>query len=149
MTVRMERSRILPAEQDAVWDVLADFGRIARWAGFVEHSSRLRSGPLEVGTTRRIQMGSTVVLERIVDLDPPAGLEYEIEGLPKIVSSVRNRWSLAPAAGGSTEASITTTVEVGPRPPQRLAERVLGRVLASRSDAMLAGLGEHLEHAHD
>lgn len=139
------RSRTIPAEPKEVWDVLADFGAIAAWADFVEHSSMLRAGPVEVGATRRIQVGSLVVLERIVDLDPPNALEYELEGLPRIVSSARNRWTLAPAAGNGTDATITTEVTVGPRPPQRAAERVLARVLASRSDAMLDGLAGHLE----
>lgn len=135
------RSRMVASDPEEVWDVLIDYGAIARWAGFVEHSSMLRSGPVELGSTRRIQVGSTVLLERIVDLDAPTSLEYEIEGLPKLVSSARNRWALAPSPGGGTDVSITTTVTVGPRPPQRLVERVLGRVLSSpiRHDAVRPG----------
>ena len=148
MSTIITRSSSLRFEPAEVWDVLADFGAIATWAGFVEHSSLLWTGPIEVGTTRRIQMGSMVVLERIVDLDAPTTLAYEIEGLPKLVSSVRNRWTVAPSSDGGTDVSIATTVTVGSRPPQRLAERVLGRVLASRSDAMLKGLAAHLERRH-
>ena len=147
MTATTTRSTSMRFGAEQIWDVLADFGGIATWAGFVEHSSMLQAGPVEVGAARRIQMGSMVVLERIVDVDALTTLEYEIEGLPKAVSLVRNRWTLAPASGG-TEVSIATTVRIGARPPQRLAERVLGRVLASRSDAMLAGLTAHLERQH-
>lgn len=141
------RARSIPTKAQAVWDVLADFSAISQWAGFVDHSSMLHGGPLEVGSTRRIQAGRLVVLERLIELDPPTSLEYEIEGLPERISSVRNRWQLT-SAGDTTTASITTTVTIGPRPPQQLAERVVGRVLASRSDAMLAGLATHLERTH-
>ncbi len=141
------RTRSIPTNAQAVWDVLADFSTISQWAGFVDHSSMLQGGPLEVGSTRRIQAGRLVVLERLIEFDPPTSLEYEIEGLPERISSVRNRWHLR-STGDTTTASITTTVTIGPRPPQQLAERVVGRVLASRSDAMLAGLAPHLERTH-
>lgn len=140
------RSSRIPADPAAVWDVLADYGSISRWVDFVEHSSLLRSGPLEVGTTRRIQAGRMVLLERLVDVEPPTALEYEIEGLPKRISSVRNRWTVEPRDSGS-EVSIATTVSIGPRPPQQLAERVVSRVLARRSDQMLDGLARHLEES--
>ena len=141
------RSTTVPHDAPRVWDVLADFGAIADWTGFVEHSSLLRGEPLALGTTRRVQAGSVVVLERITRLEAPEVLEYEIDGLPKAVRAAGNRWELVSTAGAGTTVSITTSVTIGSRPPQRLAERVVGRVLASRSDAMLAGLHAHLEHA--
>ncbi len=141
----VSRGAVIPADPEAVWDVLADFGSIAKWAGFVEHSSLLRSGPLEPGLTRRVQMGRMVVLERLVDVDAPRALEYAIEGLLERVSSVRNRWTVDPDGTGLARVEIATSVTIGPRPPQQLAERVLGRVLARRSGDMLAGLTTHLE----
>jgi hypothetical protein len=139
------RTRRILATAPAVWMVLADFASISDWADFVDHSSALRGGPLDTGSTRRIQTGRTVVLERVTEVDPPRCLAYEIEGLPERISSVQNRWSLDPAGPDATDVSVTTTVAVGPRPPQRLIERVLGRMLAGRSEAMLAGLAAHLE----
>jgi hypothetical protein len=139
------RSRRIPATAQAVWDVLADFATISSWADFVDHSSMLRGGPLDIGSTRRIQAGRLVILERVTEVDPPHGLAYEIEGLPERISSVQNRWSLDPARADATDISVTTTVAVGSRPPQRLVERVVGRMLAGRSEAMLAGLAAHLE----
>lgn len=139
------RSRRIPAPAEAVWVVLADFASISAWADFVDHSSMLNRGPLDIGSTRRVQAGRTVVLERVTEVDPPHAFTYEIEGLPERVSPVQNRWSLGPAGADATDVSITTTVSVGPRPPQRLVERVVARMLARRSDAMLAGLAAHLE----
>lgn len=142
------RSEVLHAGPLVVWEQLADFGAIDRWAAFVEHASLLRSGPLEPGLTRRIQMGRTVVLERLVEVDPPRALEYAIEGLPARIASVRNRWMVEADEAAGSRVSIATTVTIGPRPPQQLAERVLGRILARRSDEMLAGLAHHLESNH-
>ncbi|MDH5278776.1 MAG: SRPBCC family protein [Actinomycetota bacterium] len=139
------RSRRIAAASQAVWDVLADFAGISSWADFVDHASMLHGRPLDIGSTRRIQAGSTVVLERVTEVDPPHAFTYEIEGLPKRISSVQNCWSLGAAGADATDVSITTTVSVGPRPPQRLVERVVARMLARRSDAMLAGLAAHLE----
>lgn len=139
------KTKSIPIKAQAIWDVLAEFDGIAEWADFVEHSTLLCAGPLEVGLTRRIQMGATVVLERIVDVEAPTALAYEIEGLPERISSVRNRWTLSPTGVDSTNVSISTTVAIGPRPPQQLAERVLGWVLARRSVDMLDGLAAHLE----
>lgn len=140
-----DRSATIRVDQGAVWGMLSDFGAIARWTSFVEHSSLVRSGPMEPGLTRRIQMGRMVVLERLVDVDVPHALEYEIEGLPERISSVRNRWVIEDEGPDSSTVSVTTTVTIGPRPPQRLAELVLARILARRSGAMLAGLTNHLE----
>jgi hypothetical protein len=60
---------------------------------------------------------------------------------------VTNRWTLAAGAGDSTAVTLTSTVDIGPRPPQKLAERVLCRFLARQSDVMLAGLANRLENA--
>ncbi len=139
------RASGMSACREAVWDVLADFGGIVRWAGVVDHSSLLRGGPLEPGLTRRVQLGRTVVLERLLDVDAPRTLEYAIEGLPERISSVRNRWTVASDGAGGSQVAVVTTVTVGTRPPQQLAERALARLLARRSDQMLAGLAHHLE----
>lgn len=138
------RTRTIGTKRQAVWDALADFGALSRWADFVDHSSMLRGGPLAVGSTRRVQAGRLVLLERVLVVEAPAVLEYAIEGLPQRIAEVRNRWDLDDA-GDATDVSITTTITIGPRPPHQAAERVVGRVLARRSDAMLAGLAAHLE----
>jgi hypothetical protein len=43
--------------------------------------------------------------------------------------------------------TLTSAVEIGPHPPQKLAEHVLCRFLARQSDSMLAGLANRLENA--
>ncbi len=147
------RTRVVPAEVDAVWAVLADFGAISSWAANVDHSCIL-SRPesvdddvcsLVVGLARRVQVGRAVIVERIRAVEAPVSLTYDLDGLPSRLRTVENRWDLRPDGRASTSVSLTTTVGIGPRPPQRLAERVVGRFLSRQSDVMLAGLAAHLE----
>jgi hypothetical protein len=127
-----------------VWEVLARFDDIAVWApAVVDHSSGL-GGPEEgVGAARRIQSGRTTVVETVERWDPPKLLAYRLEGLPGPLRKVVNEWRLEPS-GDATEATITSSVDVGPRPPHRLVERVALRRLAKVSDGLLDGLASHL-----
>jgi len=142
------RSRTIAAGQQAIWEVLADFGALSSWAGDVDHSCLLHAAAEAVGLARRVQVGRIVLIERIVEFEPPSILAYDIEGLPSFTGAVRNRWKLQPLSEGSTEVTLTTTVEVGPRLPQWLVEQVVGRVTAKLSDGLLTGLATHLEATH-
>jgi hypothetical protein len=145
----IHRTRTIAARAQEIWDVLADFGSLSSWAPNAEHSCILSSGPDggPVGTARRVQLKRDALVERITEFDPPRALAYDIEGLPRRLRRVTNRWTLAASAPGSTVVTLTSTVDIGPRPPQRLAERVLCRFLARQSDSMLAGLANRLENA--
>ena len=142
------RTRIIAAESDAVWAVLADFAAISTWATRIDHSSithEADGAPTnQVGLTRRIQMGRNTLLERVVTWTPPRTLAYEIRGLPKIIKSVQNRWDLT-AAGTVTTATLTSTIDTGPRPPQQIIARLVGKRLAKESDALLSGIAVYVE----
>ncbi len=143
----MRRGRSIAARPADIWDVLADFGSISSWAANVDHSCILFSGPGggAVGTARRVQVKRDALVERITEFDPPRALAYDIEGLPRRVRRVANRWTLAGGPGGKTIVTVTSTVEIGSR--LTLAERLLCRFLARQSDVMLAGLATRLEAA--
>jgi carbon monoxide dehydrogenase subunit G len=145
----ISRSRTIAAPSQAVWDVLADFGAISTWVDNVGHSCLLNHGPggEPMGTTRRVQVGSNTLVERIVEFDAPSTLAYDIEGLPARLGKVANRWTLRPA-GATTQVTLTCTLKIGTRPPARLAERVLLRFVAKQSDQLLAGLAHRLESPH-
>jgi Polyketide cyclase / dehydrase and lipid transport len=145
----IHRARTIAARAQEVWDVLADFGSLSSWADNADHSCILFSGPGggAVGTARRVQIKRDTLVERIIEFDPPHALAYDIEGLPGWVRKVTNRWTVAARAGDSAAVTLTSTVEIGPHPPQRLAEHVLCRFLARQSDSMLAGLANRLENA--
>ncbi|MEM9033676.1 MAG: SRPBCC family protein [Actinomycetota bacterium] len=127
------------ASPEEVWAVLADFGGIAGWAGPVDHSCVVSSETAGVDAVRRIQTGRNVVLERVVDWEEPSTLAYRIEGLPPVLRSVVNRWTVDGDASGSVVV-LDTVVEAGPRPPQRVVARVVSRRLAAVAEQLLDGL---------
>lgn len=141
----ISRSRTIAAPPQAVWDVLADFGALSSWAGNVNHSCLLEHGPeVALGTSRRVQVGRDVLVERITEFTAPAVLAYDIEGLPRRLRRVANRWTLA-SAGTGAAVTLTSTVDIGANPVAGLAERAMCRYLAKQSDEMLAGLAARLE----
>jgi carbon monoxide dehydrogenase subunit G len=144
----VERTGSIPAPPSEVWAVLADFAAIGTWAPNVDHSCLLTDQEAGVGTARRIQTGRTTLVETVVTwsapaTDEPGVLSYSLTGLPKVVRSVTNTWQLTRDAAG-TAVTLTSTVDAGPRPPQKVIARVVGRKLASASDEMIAGLTSHI-----
>ena len=127
-----------------VWNALAEFERIAQWAPNVQHSSLTTGRADDVGAVRRVQVGRSALLEEVTAWEPEQRLAYAITGLPPVVRSAVNTWRLAPSANG-TEISLTSTVDAGNRPPQLLAARIIGRVLAKASRERLTGLRHHLD----
>lgn len=146
--VEILRTRTVAALPHAIWDVLADFGSLSSWVDNVDHSCILNHGRDDdpIGTTRRVQVGRDTLVERIIQFDPPLALVYAIEGLPARLHRVTNRWELRPAGPQSTVVTVTSTVEIGSRTVQKLAERVACRVLARQSDVLLTGLANRLEN---
>jgi uncharacterized protein YndB with AHSA1/START domain len=144
----IQRRRVIAACPQETWDLLADFGSISSWAGNVDHSCILfhgaNGGPL--GTARRVQVKRDALVERIIEFDPPHAVAYEIDGLPRRLRRVTNRWALQPAAADSTVVTLTSTVELGSRRIHVPAERLLCLFLARQSDTMLAGLANRLEN---
>jgi uncharacterized protein YndB with AHSA1/START domain len=149
---QISRSCTVAAPPQRVWDVLADFGALSSWAVNVDHSCMLEhrgAGPA-VGTTRRVQVGRNTLVERITEFEVPDLLAYEIEGLPRLVGRMRNRWTLecfpgSLPAGDSTAVTLTTTVDIGASPLAGAAEHVMCRIMARQSAAMLAGLAARVE----
>jgi len=136
---------IIAAQPDAVWAVLAEFGHISRWAPNVDHSCLTTPTATGVDAVRRVQVGRNALLERVVEWELGHRLSYAIDGLPPVVTSVTNTWRLEPV-GVSTRVTLRSTVRPkGPRPPQQVAARVLGRVLSKASKQMLAGLKARVE----
>ena len=141
------RSRTIAVGPKQVWDILADFGSISSWADNVDHSCILNHSSEPVGTTRRVQIGRNALVERITEFDPTWALAYDVEGLPRLLHRFTNRWTLRAAQGGTTIATLTSTVEIGSDPMRKLVERMLCRVQVRQSDVMLAGLAKRLERA--
>ncbi len=147
--ITVEHSRMMSADPIGVWDVLADFDRLAEWAANADHTCWLdepRDDGEMIGRARRVQAGREVLVETITVWEPPARLAYDLGGLPPVVKSAVNEWRLQPdgSGGDRTVVTLATHVDCGPRPPQRLIARVVARRLAGASDVMLDGLNTHL-----
>jgi uncharacterized protein YndB with AHSA1/START domain len=145
--MELAHERHIRAAPERVFGVLADFGDIAEWARFVQHSSLLTDQTSGVGTSRRVQMARQTVVETVTAWDEPRELAYTIDGLPPIIGAVGNRWTLAPAGPDTsvTIVTITTRIEPGRLPHQRLIAKKVGERLAIASELMLAGLAERAE----
>ena len=143
----ISRSRTMTAPPQAIWDVLADFGSLSAWADDVDHSCILNHGPggAVTGTTRRVQVGRNVLVERITEFDPAVALAYDVEGLPRRLRTVANRWTLR-TFGTTTRVTLTSSVEIGPGPVAGAAEWAVCRTMAKLSDSMLTGLARRTEH---
>lgn len=143
----VDRSRVIAATPTQIWEVLADFGGIASWLD-VDHSCILTRGPdgAMVGTARRVQIGRNTLVETVTECDPQYVLAYEIDGLPKFLGKVGNRWTLEPTSGGETIVTITSTVRKGRGRTQQLVERLACQALARGSGTMLAALAKRLEN---
>ncbi len=131
---------------DEVWSALAQLDAISTWAPDVDHSSLMTGQTGGVGAVRRVQVGRNAFVERITHWEPGRRLSYTIEGLPPVVRSVTNTWELE-GDGPSTSVSLASRIDAGPRPPQQLVARVIGRALSTASRSMLAGLAQHLEES--
>lgn len=140
----VERTGLIAAPIEAVWEVLGDFAAISAWAPGVDHSCLMTEQRDGVGTVRRVQTGRTTLLETVELWEPVATLSYRITGLPPVIRGVTNTWRLG-ASGDSTLVVLSTTVDAGPRPPQQVIARVAGRRLAAASEQMIAGLTDHFE----
>jgi uncharacterized protein YndB with AHSA1/START domain len=149
LVAEIRRSRTIAAEAQAIWDVLADFGAISSWADIVDHSCLLSPAAegVGVGAARRVQFGRDTLVERITEFDPPHSLAYDVEGFPRQLRRLINRWTLSPTTGG-TVVILTTTIEIGQNRLQRLAESALARFSARQLDVMLTGLTHRLEGSH-
>jgi uncharacterized protein YndB with AHSA1/START domain len=147
--ITAERHRTIPAHLTRVWDVLADFDRLAVWAANADHTCWLdedRPDGEMVGRARRVQAGRVVLVETITVWEPPARLAYDLGGLPRVVRSAVNEWRLRvdPSDADRTSVTLATHVDCGSRPPQQLVVRLVARRLAGASDVMLDGLAAHL-----
>jgi len=140
------RSTTVNAPVEAVWATLAAFDRLSTWSPEVDHSTYLTEQREGVGSARRVQVGRTVLVERITEWDPPRALAYALEGLPPVAGGATNRWTLR-AEGDRTFVTLTSTVDPGAQPVGRLAAPLVARRLAKASDGMLAGLDAHLTGA--
>ena len=139
MVVRLDKTATIDTTPDVAWSVLADFGAIASWVPLIGHSCLIGQPETGLGATRRVQIARQVLIERIVTWEPGRSLAYDIEGLPPIVGTPRNTWTLTSTSDG-TRVALTTTIDTGRNPVKKFAAGKALERMALASDMMLAGL---------
>jgi hypothetical protein len=98
----------IAAELNHVWDTLADFGNVARWAPTVIESHCTTPASRGVGATRNqtVVTGETVE-EIIVEWNEHRNFTFEIpNGLASIIKTLRETWSVETFAAG-TRVTVT------------------------------------------
>lgn len=144
---RIVRSIEIEAAPAQVWEVLADFGGIARWNPNVStsHSTSATNGG--VGATRHCDVKGGAIEERIVDWREGRSLTleiYEAKGSPSALARATATFAVDPAEGGS---AVTATLDYA------LKGGVLGalmnvvvarRQFARSFEQLLAGLRHHV-----
>jgi len=137
-------SQVVAAPGATVWAVLADFPSLAQWAPEISHSSSMSAATEGIGMVRRVAVGATVLLERVTEWEPLVSLAYELEGLPPMISSAVNRWTLS-AEGADTMVTLTATVEPGPKPPMKVVAAMAARKIGSTNKMLLDCLAAEAE----
>ncbi|MFQ5557809.1 MAG: SRPBCC family protein [Acidimicrobiales bacterium] len=133
------RARRIDSPPSLVWEVLADYGRIAVWASAVGHSEQTTPGEPGIGATRRVQVRRLVLLETVTAWEPEQELVYTIEGLPRPVPALTNRWGLV-AVGSGTSATLTVATRSRGRTGAGLVAAALTRGFARANARLLADL---------
>lgn len=136
-------SIVVPSPLETVWSTLERYADVAQWGRGVSQSSLLTEQATGVGAVRRVQVGRIALRETVTVWEPLRALGYRIEGLPAIVRSAGNTWTIS-ADGTGTRVTLTGVVEtkVG-----RLLDKVVAGRIGKANDELLAGLQDHLSRA--
>lgn len=128
------------APVEVVWDLLAGFADISRWAGPVSQSSLLTATAPGLGAVRRVQIGRAALRETVVRWEPQRALAYDITGLPAVVTAARNTWTLEPSGTG-TQLTLTCDLETRGGPP---VARIVARQVGKANEQLVQSLVAHL-----
>ena len=129
------------APVDAVWDLLAEYAEISRWASNVSQSSLLTAGAPGPGAVRRVQVGRAALRETVTTWEPGRSLAYRLQGLPAIVTAASNTWTLRPDGAG-TAVTLTSEAQTRGGP---LVARLVGRQLGKAVETLVRDLAAELE----
>lgn len=108
------------ATPEEIWEVLADFATISTWVPMIQHSCSLNGQTSGIGACRRVQIAQQALVETVTVWEPNAAVAYTIEGMPPIVGTATNTWTMQPHANG-TLVKLTTEIPSAWNPIQRLA----------------------------
>ena len=127
--------------KNKVWEILADFGNVSKWAPIITQSALIGSITQGVGTERFcevIQMGRAI--DKVLEWDEGNSIKFEIKGLPSVNSFI-NKFSLKGEAD-QTEVTFDGEVDIAGTEAERkgFEEQLQGAVQMT-----LQGLKQYAE----
>ena len=136
----------IDASKELVWDALADFGGVSKWAPTLTSSRSLTEANGGVGAERtceHMKMGR--LEERVTGWEDGRRLVYDVtKGLPFPMQSLTNDWSIGTSAG-STIVTLEQTFEVKLGLLGSLLVPVIRKQMGKEMTVTLAGLKHHIE----
>ena len=143
----LTRSVVIDAPKDKVWEVLADFGAVSKWAPTITDSATVGDANQGVGAVRTCEHEKMGTLqETIVSWTEGEAYSYDVTaGLPFPMKTLRNHWSVR-EQGASTEVTLHQEFSTKLGPLGSLMESMmLKRMMRKEMQLALAGLKYHIE----
>jgi len=102
----------ISAQPEVVWAALADIGNISEWNPGVKHSEQTSTGEVNVGATRRCDLGGRNYLdEEVVVFEPHRNMTIRITDTNLPFKSADIRFTLR-ADGGNTIVTVSPNYEL-------------------------------------
>lgn len=143
----VEKSAFIAHPPEAVWEVLADFGSVAKWAPRMK-DSRITSGQINGVGTRRVMrhVWGFRIVETVTSWDQGVGFSYRLDQAPAPLRGVVETWRVEPEADG-TRVRTCVSYATGWAGFGRLLDRCLVRFLIEREMASsLRSLGHFADY---
>ena len=143
----LTRGVVIDAAKDKVWEVLADFGAVSKWAPTITDSAIVGDANEGVGAARTCEHEKMGTLEEtIVSWTEGEALSYDVTaGLPFPMKALNNHWSIR-ERGASTEVTLHQEFSTKLGPLGSLMESMMvKRMMRKEMGLALAGLKHHIE----
>ena len=91
----LKREILIPSAARRVWEVLADFGGVSKWAPMIAESHMTEEGLARTDSRRLVTLAAGFVLdERVSEWDEGHGFTCEVCGGIWPIRSVKEQWRL-------------------------------------------------------
>lgn len=143
----LTRSVAIDAGKDNVWEVLADFGAVSKWAPTITDSATVGDVTQGVGAVRTCEHEKMGTLqETIVSWTEGEEYSYDVTaGLPFPMKALRNQWNVREqGAGTAVTLHQEFSTKLGPL-GWLMESMMLKRMMRQEMRLALAGLKYHIE----
>ena len=141
-------SMAIEAPAESIWQVLADFHQVRRWAKEVTHCVPLGDVTSGIGSGRRCEIRGVGSVDEYIDVwQPHHRFGYSVSRLGP-VAQASSRWQLEPAGAG-TQVTLSLHYNMRFGPLGRLLNRIIARRRLEQSiPGVLKKLRRFVEENH-